>query len=331
MQRNKVILIIVGVFLIVSVVLITLGWGDMKKVLAEAMWPATIGAFALSLISDFWLSYAYVIVSHTFSIEIKSSDLLEIGFVSSALNNIMALFGAAAHSMRVIMIRQRGIQSGGIVSASLFHSYVNNVMMLVLFDVGLVSLVMDNKVQGTGQSFVIIGAILILILLFITTAMFAVRKLRMLVLNTVRKLWRLIVHRDITNFMNDLDGALTNALIIFRKKRFLLAMIIVLMAAEWAFSAGSLWFCFLALGKAPSVSTLLAGFSIGISAGNISMIPGGLGVQEASMAGVFALLGVPLAQAALVVILFRIANNFIPFFISLPLYVHIARRHAKPT
>jgi len=56
------------------------------------------------------------------------------------------------------------------------------------------------------------------------------------------------------------------------------------------------------------------------------MVPGGLGVQEASMAGIYALLGMSFTQAALVAILFRVVYDFIPFFISLPLYAWLMRK-----
>ena len=105
-----------------------------------------------------------------------------------------------------------------------------------------------------------------------------------------------------------------------------LVLLLGLMAADWVFAAAALWFCFDALGSAPNVGVLLSGFGIGISAGNLSMLPGGLGVQEASMAGVYALLGLSFAQAVLASILFRVVYDFIPFFMSLGLYSRLMRR-----
>lgn len=53
------------------------------------------------------------------------------------------------------------------------------------------------------------------------------------------------------------------------------------------------------------------------TAGALSVIPGGLAVEEGSMSGIYALLGVPLAQAVLAAILFRVIYYFTPLFISL--------------
>jgi uncharacterized protein (TIRG00374 family) len=74
-----------------------------------------------------------------------------------------------------------------------------------------------------------------------------------------------------------------------------------------------------------NIGTLLTGFSLGITAGFISLVPGGLGVQEGSMAGIYALLGVPIQTALLSAILFRIIYYFIPFLISLGFYRRLLR------
>ena len=48
----------------------------------------------------------------------------------------------------------------------------------------------------------------------------------------------------------------------------------------------------------------------------VSMIPGGLGIVEGSMAGIFYLFGVPLEQATLASVLFRVIYYLVPFALS---------------
>ena len=55
------------------------------------------------------------------------------------------------------------------------------------------------------------------------------------------------------------------------------------------------------------------------------MVPGGMGVQEASMAGTYHLLGVPLEQAVLVALLFRLVYYMAPFGVSLVFYWYVLR------
>ena len=323
--RARAVILILAAFLVVAVVLIAIKWGDVSHVISQATWPETIVAVLFCLASDACLGYGYLLVNKAFGITFRGAQLLEIGFVSSTLNNVMALFGAAAHSMRVILVREKGIESGDIVAASLFHSYVSNIIMLGLFIVGLLSLFFAHIAFGSDVAAVAIAVVMVAALFVLVTATMVVGTMRRWALMTTRTLWQWVSHRDITPFITDLDQALTRGLFVFRQHPRLLAGLLAVTMAQWAFAAGGLFFCFAALGKGPPVSLLLAGYSIGISAGNLSMIPGGLGVQEASMAGVFAMLGVPFAQAALAAILFRMTDNFIPFFISLPLYAHLIR------
>ena len=100
----------------------------------------------------------------------------------------------------------------------------------------------------------------------------------------------------------------------------LLLLVIICVIAEWAFMLVGFWFCFRALGSPVSPGILITGFAVGISVGNLSMFPGGLGTQEASMAGVFSLLGVAFERGVLASILFRVVYDFIPFIISLFFY-----------
>ena len=94
----------------------------------------------------------------------------------------------------------------------------------------------------------------------------------------------------------------------------------------------ALQFSFAALGSRIEFGALVTGFAIGVTAGVLSLVPGGLGIQEGSMAGVFALLGVPLHRAVLAAILFRVVFYFVPFIISLFFYRRLlaARRNTEP-
>ena len=62
-----------------------------------------------------------------------------------------------------------------------------------------------------------------------------------------------------------------------------------------------------------------------MAAGVMSMVPGGLGVQEGTMAGVYHLLGVSLEQAVLVSLLFRLVYYMVPLGVSLVFYWHVLR------
>ena len=100
---------------------------------------------------------------------------------------------------------------------------------------------------------------------------------------------------------------------------------VILIVADWVFTLAALWLCFHALGVYLGPDVLITGFSVGIIAGVISMIPGGLGVQEGSMSSMYALLGVPFEHAILGAILFRVVYYFVPFLFSLGFYRQLLR------
>ena len=74
---------------------------------------------------------------------------------------------------------------------------------------------------------------------------------------------------------------------------------------------------------------VVTGFAVGVAAGVMSMVPGGLGVQEGSMAGAYHLLGVPLEQGVLVSFLFRLVYYMVPFGVSLLFYRNVLRERVK--
>jgi uncharacterized protein (TIRG00374 family) len=94
-------------------------------------------------------------------------------------------------------------------------------------------------------------------------------------------------------------------------------LLLALLIADWLFTVATLFFAFRAFGLSVSPGVVLTGFFVGLSAGSLSMIPGGVGVQDASMAGVYVLLGVALEPALLATILFRACYYFIPFLAAL--------------
>ena len=64
---------------------------------------------------------------------------------------------------------------------------------------------------------------------------------------------------------------------------------------------------------------VVTGFAIGMAVGVMSMVPGGVGIQEGTIAGTYHLLGMPLEEAVVVSVLFRVVFQLIPLALSLSL------------
>ncbi len=79
-----------------------------------------------------------------------------------------------------------------------------------------------------------------------------------------------------------------------------------------------MYLSFRAVGFSIEPDTLIIGLSIGHIASIVSMIPGGMGALEGSMALTYRALGVPFETAVVAILLYRISFYIVPFLLSLP-------------
>jgi uncharacterized protein (TIRG00374 family) len=310
---------------------LALDWPEVRRVLGQADW--TVSPLALLCTSLFYgcLSYGFAVLSAIFGIRMEQRILVAIGFVSIALNHLLAAGGVAGHSLRLLLMRRRGIAAGDILAASLFHSYLNNVALVALLPAGLIYLTVDHPFSAPQLMVVGVATGLLLLAFGLATVTLFVDRLRAPVFRTAAAAWRALTRRDdLGGLLRDLDQALGRGVAAIRTRPVVLALPLGLIATDWAFSVLAMAACFHALGDPVRPGVLLTGFAVGVTAGLVSMVPGGLGVQEGSMAGVYALLGVPFEQAVLAAVLFRVVYYLIPFGAALGLYWHLASDAARP-
>jgi uncharacterized protein (TIRG00374 family) len=198
-----------------------------------------------------------------------------------------------------------------------------------LLPVSLLYILFSRQLSfGTVLGVSIAAGVLILLLVLASAIIFSER-FRGALLRNIGRVVHFIIRRDIANALNDFDNAMTRGVTIIRHHPRVLIPLILVAIGDWAGTAIALWFCFAALGTFMGAGTLITGFSLGITAGFVSMVPGGLGVQEGSLAGIYALFGIPIGTAVLAAILFRIVYYFVPFLVSLGFYRRLLRENAS--
>ena len=172
---------------------------------------------------------------------------------------------------------------------------------------------------------------MLLIVIFIlgTLVVFA-RPVRGWIIRLVARAGGKVTKRDLQPSLEEFELTVTRGVSASRQHPAQLLAMLVLVTADWTFSLVAMYFCFDALGEPLKLGVLTTGYAIGVLAGVLSMIPGGLGVQEGSMAGIYALLGVPLQTAILAAVLFRVVYYFIPYLVSLGLYRRLLARTQTP-
>lgn len=87
----------------------------------------------------------------------------------------------------------------------------------------------------------------------------------------------------------------------------------------------TLYFLFLAAGHQISAAVLVAGYGIPQLVGKLTVILGGVGVVEASMVGLYVLLGVPRPTAVVVVLAYRLFSFWLPTLVGIALIPYLDR------
>lgn len=325
-HRQRLVIGLVVALVIVGLLVVVLDWREVQKILGETDWKLVPVALLFSAISYACLSFGFAAANRSFGIRMGWRDLSEIGFVSTMLNHLLSAGGAAGYSVRFLLMREQGATLRDILAASLFNSYLDSLGMLALLPIGLGYLFVKHPLSPGGTAAVGIAAVLLVVLFFLATAVILLPRLRAGVLRGLARVARLVTRRDLTATLDDFDATMSRGVGGVRTRPLLLVLMIALVVADWTASVAALWFCFDALGDPISLGVLLTGFALGVTAGVLSMVPGGLGVQESSMAGIYALLGVPLHKAVLAAILFRVIYYLAPYLVSLGFYWRLLRR-----
>jgi uncharacterized protein (TIRG00374 family) len=328
-QRERIIVLSIIVLVLFGVLLVALDWHNVRQLVGEANWKLTLFSLLSVAFLYLFMSYSFVLVNRIFGVQMRQRDLFQIGYVSTTLNNLLAFLGAAGHSLRIMLMKREGVTAEQTLAASIFHSHLHNLVMFCLLPAGLVYLLIHHSVSGNAAIGLGLTTVLLLFLVVVATAIVFNRSFRLAVLRILRGLTSLVVRKNIEPSLKSFDNAMTLGVAAIGRRPLVMMPVLILIIADWASSLAALWFCFNALGDTIHLSVLITGFAVGITVGNFSMVPGGLGVQEASMAGVYSLLGVSFEGAVLAAVLFRVVSDFIPFLVSLLFYRHLLRASIK--
>ena len=316
--RNRAITAAVVLLALLAVTVVLLDWREVQHVLSIADWQWIAPALLLTGLSYWCLSHSFALINRWFGITMGWRDLLEVGFVSSAM--IASLGGLAGHALRVLLMARRRLAPGEIMAPSLFHSYVESLIFFGLIPASLTYLLFTHPLSSNVATGVGIGTGVLGTAFALTAVVFFFAPARRLALNLVQAFWRWTTRRDNRSSLLDFDITLRRGLATLRTRPRLLGLPVTLILADRVARVGVVWLCFLSLGSDVGLGVVVTGFSIGVALGVMSMVPGGLGVQEGTMAGTYHLLGVPLEQAVLASVLFRMLYYMVPLAVSLVFY-----------
>ena len=331
-SHNRLVNALIIAILIIGAVLVALDWQNISTVLLEADWRFIPLVLVFTALSYTFYSVAYGFVARLLGIQMRLPELAQVCFISTVVNHVLTSGGVVGYSLRYLLMKMYNVTLNEVLTSSFLHYYLTSLDMLTILPLSFIYLMMHSVVpQGVAIALGIMTLIFGLVLVLLTILVIFPSR-RQPIINLLAAVGGKILKRDLHIWFDQFDETLTRGTEAIRHKPITLLWIMLLTVLDFASSIVAIGFVFEALGPPVKAATLVSGYVIGIMAGLLSMIPGGFGVQEGSMAGIYALMGVHFEQAVLAVILFRILYYLLPYFLILPFYrrlVHQAGEQAK--
>jgi len=259
---------------------------------------------------------------------VKGGHLFRIAFASATVSYLFSAGGVSGMTLRLYFLRKQGIRTHTTLIISLVSTMLNNVVLLLFVVVGFGRLLLNgtlNMVQEVFSGLIVVVSSALVgsafaglysrsVLDLVLTAGLRILKRIGLLLPSLG-FQRRLTDEKLVIFRQEFHEA--TALITSHRRK--IAVPFLYLVLDWAAAAGVLYFCFLSTGFWINIGTLAAGFAVGVFVFLVSVVPGGLGIMEVSMAGLYVSLGVPLEEALIALVAYRIIYYFLPFGLSLVL------------
>ena len=309
--------------LLIGALIVILDWNQARQLVGNTAWRFLLVALGFVALAYLCASASVVLMLRAFSVGLDRLYLLKVGFVSTVLENLIA--APAGLSLRILVLGRYEVSHSQTVGASLLLSYLKNLVFYTLIPISLVYVIFSYPLVFGGVVAMIFMVVILVIFLTVANVIVLNGRIRASVLKRLGHIWRFTTHRDIEASLTRFGSAVTEGIAQLRHQRNMLLPMAGLILGDVAATIAALWFCFAALGVPVHLGVLITGFNFGVTLTVISFIPGDLGVQEASIAGIVAIFGVPFGQGLLVAILFRVLYYLVPFVMSLGLYWGLIR------
>lgn len=301
---------------------------QISQAISQADWQVIPAALFFTAISYLCVGYTYAILARMWGICMHPRDLTEIAFVTTSLNHVVRSGGVAGYSVRYLLMNQHGVKFNEVISSSLVHFYLTSLDMLLMMPVALAYLLFNTTTSTPITVLLSAMTILLIIIAISSTLLVFSDGLRIRCIQLITRTGKIILRRDLTFLFNDFNQHMSYGVRVLRSQAARTSLIMLLTFVDWTASVIVLSLCFDAFGPALKPGVVIVIFMIGIMAGVISALPGGIGIQEGSMTGIAMLFGATFEQAVLAALLFRVIYYFVPYGVSLPFYWHLLRRPA---
>jgi hypothetical protein len=296
---------------------------ELWQVLSHASVPMLVLPILCMAASYATMARSYQGIAVAAGCPVSFAEMLKITFVANSMNYLVATGGLSGFAVRMYFFARLGISSQTAVVVSLAQTFLTNLTLLGFVIVGFVYVFASHTLQGSA----LVATTVLLILAVVSAAIAALLLLhprlrrRMLFWLSQTAYWvlhRVMRHRapartHIWRYQFNLNRGIS---FLLSRKRAMAAPLFYIIA-DWILTIMILYTSFLTVRYWIDPAEVIVGFAVGFVLSFASLIPGGLGVMEGSMAAIFASLGVPFETAVVAVLLFRVAYYLLPLLISL--------------
>ncbi len=279
--------------------------------------------FLCGISSYLLMAWSYQGIVRAAGAELSFAEMFKITLVANTANYLVATGGLSGLAVRMYFLTNRGVASGTAVVISLIQTFLTNVTLLFFLLTGMIILFSQHTLHGyalaaTTALLVIFSIAGILATLLLFHARVRRRTLFALAQTTHWVMHRLIPHRTpprthIWRYQSRLNRGIE--FLMSRKRQMLGPFVLIIV--DWIVTLLIIQTAFAAVRYPVRPSFVIIGFAVGIVLSFVSFIPGGLGIMEGSMAGIYASLGVPFETALVAVLVFRCAYYLLPMLTSL--------------
>jgi uncharacterized protein (TIRG00374 family) len=277
----------------------------------------------LMLLSYVTMARSYQGIALAAGFRVPLLEMLKITFVANSMNYLVSTGGLSGFAVRMYFFTRLGVASQTAVIISLAQTFLTNCMLLIFLLVGFAYVFSSHSLTGSA-----LAVTLVLLVVFLVAAVLAALLLFHARLRRRTLFWlaqaaywllrrvspqRAPARTHIWRYQFNLNRGI--GFLLARRRAMVEPAIYI--ALDWLLTILVLYTAFLAVHYPIALSHVIVGFAVGIVLSFASLIPGGLGVMEGSMAAVFASMQVPFETAVVAVLLFRVAYYLLPLLISL--------------
>ena len=295
-------------------------FGDGERVIEElthANLAWIMGAILVSIAAYVCVAMSLREAGRAVRLLLPLRTVLGISFASAIINHIAVGAGAGTVAVRLHLLSRFGVPAAHGLSVTGLSSIASNFSLCLVAGLGLVIIVAEGSLSpwqsaaAAGVLIVIVAVTVLGLIAFVkpswrTAFVNAVTR----ALNAVYSFFRRRKEDRFCprRFLDDMDQSLSR---IERPVR-ALGPVAFYSIVDWALGAVALGMCFQAVGEDLPWGVVISGYAAGVLASFVAFLPGGLGILEASMTGVFNHFGVEWEVALGATLIYRFAYFLLP-------------------